>query len=615
MDRKFKIIKEYLLKKNTDYAIMLNAEWGYGKTYYITSEIREKIENVENPATKSKFCIMHISLSGISSPHEIFDIIFFQKFGLKKGVAKQTISGLIGKVAEKIGFDKKHIDISDYLDFSNTLVCFDDLERISPKLDVIDVLGFINSNFTEKNKIKCLIIANEEQISDYYNKDISKEQNTKRKYDIVKEKFIFRTIQFEPNIKKIITNFINNIESPDLQKNLKENIDFLTDLIKKTTSLNIRFFQFAIDNLIKIHEVLGKASFTKINQEIFLFTIIVSYEYKMGQFIHDNKISNQGIHEINTEYLSLRNLGKIEKTFKSSNDTYQDRFYEKYIENNFSIYHYFPSIFTLISTGFLDDDKLSEEVKKLISSKLPSNVSEETIYFGKFTNFRYLEDLEFKSVIKKVLQLAEDGKFSPYLYPEILLYFQHFVTNKLTNFKISTINQKLEKGLKKAVTKHNFNQAMRDRLEFSELKSPIVIPLVKEIDKFHLKKKNASNKLQAEEFWKKIAVSKIEDLNYIFSNTPHENQLFCGIEIKEHFEYLLKLNNNKLYRILNFIQSKYSSFSKTHAALYLKEDLIKMGELRSQLIKYSKRYKTNTIKRLHLNEYISILDKIILELK
>ena len=51
-----KIIYDYLENKNINYAIMIDGEWGSGKTYFIKNKVVGKYENA-----------LYISLYGISS--------------------------------------------------------------------------------------------------------------------------------------------------------------------------------------------------------------------------------------------------------------------------------------------------------------------------------------------------------------------------------------------------------------------------------------------------------------------------------------------------------------------------------------------------------------------
>lgn len=65
------IITDYVLSKDTDYAIMIDGEWGAGKTWYWDNVLTEQIKGIptrdnteDNPST---YNVAKISLFGISS--------------------------------------------------------------------------------------------------------------------------------------------------------------------------------------------------------------------------------------------------------------------------------------------------------------------------------------------------------------------------------------------------------------------------------------------------------------------------------------------------------------------------------------------------------------------
>ncbi|MFX4959688.1 hypothetical protein ABTC43_19895, partial [Acinetobacter baumannii] len=68
--------------------------------------------------------------------------------------------------------------------FEELVICFDDLERISPNLKIEELIGFINS-LVESENVKVLIIANQ-----------GKGALTDEKFKEFQEKVIGNTIEF-----------------------------------------------------------------------------------------------------------------------------------------------------------------------------------------------------------------------------------------------------------------------------------------------------------------------------------------------------------------------------------------------------------------------------------
>ena len=45
-------IEDYIRKPYTDYAIMINGEWGSGKTHFWNNKLRKRLEVIKNKADK-----------------------------------------------------------------------------------------------------------------------------------------------------------------------------------------------------------------------------------------------------------------------------------------------------------------------------------------------------------------------------------------------------------------------------------------------------------------------------------------------------------------------------------------------------------------------------------
>ena len=62
-------ILDYIRADYTDYAVMINGEWGSGKTYFFIHKIRNKIETMQLNGKRYK--TIYMSLYGISNLEEI----------------------------------------------------------------------------------------------------------------------------------------------------------------------------------------------------------------------------------------------------------------------------------------------------------------------------------------------------------------------------------------------------------------------------------------------------------------------------------------------------------------------------------------------------------------
>ena len=69
-------ILDYVRSDYTDYAIMINGEWGSGKTYFWNNKIRKKIETMQ--LNGKRYTTIYMSLYGISNLEEISKKIFIE---------------------------------------------------------------------------------------------------------------------------------------------------------------------------------------------------------------------------------------------------------------------------------------------------------------------------------------------------------------------------------------------------------------------------------------------------------------------------------------------------------------------------------------------------------
>ncbi|MEG0872432.1 MAG: P-loop NTPase fold protein [Clostridia bacterium] len=143
-------ICDYVRKPYTDYAVMLNGEWGSGKTYFWNNKLRSRLEAIK--VNGKKYKTIYMSLYGINSLEEISKKIFIETNPMISKTLKKFVDTRQGNLIPeyvKTGLDMANLFgnmnfNSDKLDFSklfsidDKILCFDDLERAN--VDVIDIL-------------------------------------------------------------------------------------------------------------------------------------------------------------------------------------------------------------------------------------------------------------------------------------------------------------------------------------------------------------------------------------------------------------------------------------------------------------------------------------------
>ena len=166
------IILKYIDENIYNCAVMIDGEWGCGKTYFVREALIPAIAKYEEvKPEEKKRRIIYTSLYGVNSVDEISKQIivntYLEKVGKAKGLI-QTSSKIFGAAlsllpAFGIDIDVKDLSgkLSELLQVKNSILVFDDLERCDCPLN--EVLGYINT-FVEQEGIKVILIANEKEI-------------------------------------------------------------------------------------------------------------------------------------------------------------------------------------------------------------------------------------------------------------------------------------------------------------------------------------------------------------------------------------------------------------------------------------------------------------------
>ena len=158
------VIAEYLKNPKAEYAVMIDGDWGSGKTYFLTHSLIKIMKNIDNGKDKPRK-YAYISLYGAKSIEEVSKEIVFQCFGNenKKRVktantVMETASNILTASLGVVNIDLSKIkETLAKIDINNWIICFDDLERCC--LPINEILGYMN-RLVEHNKCKVIVLAN-----------------------------------------------------------------------------------------------------------------------------------------------------------------------------------------------------------------------------------------------------------------------------------------------------------------------------------------------------------------------------------------------------------------------------------------------------------------------
>lgn len=178
-------LKEYIGLEKPEYALLIDAPWGAGKTYFVKRECNLSSEAAE---------IRYVSLNGVA------DVVGFRRALLKDGLATGITNTLeaVGETVAKLlklgdlGSMARDV-VEDTLinNLPNTII-FDDLERAT--IDPQELFGLIN-DFVEHKRKRVIILVNSEA------------HELKDKFLKHKEKFIGRTLNLQPDFVNAFSYF------------------------------------------------------------------------------------------------------------------------------------------------------------------------------------------------------------------------------------------------------------------------------------------------------------------------------------------------------------------------------------------------------------------------
>ena len=470
-------ILDYVRADYTDYAIMINGEWGSGKTYFWNNKIRKKIDSLT--FNGKKYTTIYMSLYGISNLEDISKKIFIETTQLMdKGIRKYMASNNKKTIPEyaKTGLDMAHlfgakqvkeqIDYSKFFSTDDKVLCFDDLERAN--VDVIDILGYIN-NFVEHDHIKTIIICNEKELSKklkssnlelktfiatyLLDKEGSLLQPDKpmvekigekieyvfdkaNDYERIKEKLIGETFEYVPQFSYIINGLLMRYESnKQLIRFLRENTNLITNTFIKSGTRNLRILKHALNDFQKIFEIVNKFypnTNVRVLQTMLIFTIAVSFEIKAGKITKDKFVNINS----NEEYKSILVSSRV---LMDNRQFYIKEFDNNYYFNFKSEYRFFKFIELYVRTRIFDMKTFKNDMEMIIqiidTEKLPGYKRLLTEEYWK------ISDSQFLTIIEEIIENVKNGDLKLIELVKLFAYFSYFSRRKLINYDMITIKK------------------------------------------------------------------------------------------------------------------------------------------------------------------------------
>lgn len=637
-------ILDYIRSDYTDYAIMINGEWGSGKTYFWNNKIKPKIENMQ--LNGKRYTAIYMSLYGISNLEEISKKIFIETTQLMdKNLKKFMDASGVKNIPEyaKTGLDMANffgvtqngdrIDYGQFFSTDDKVLCFDDLERAN--VDVIDILGYIN-NFVEHDHIKTIIICNEKELSTKlknsnlemktfiatYLLDKENKLNIKtdkpmverirdtieyvfdkaNDYERIKEKLIGETFEYAPEFNYIINGLLMRYENcPDLIRFLRENTNLIISTFNKSGTRNLRILKHSLTNFKKIFDMVNKSypnTNHRVLQTMLIFTIAISFEIKAGKITKDKFVNIND----NEEYKAILVSSRV---FMDNRQFYIKEFDNNYYYNFKAEYRFFKFIELYVRTRIFDMKVFKQDMEAIINTvdtdKLPGYKRLLTEEYWK------ISDDQFDGVIAEVLEDVKNGSIELINVVKLFAYFAHFVRKGLINYDMRTIKSIFFNGMNVSSLNSTYCSNVEEELAslaIEEDKSDDMEEVLNYFNNINAQLKEKMYKEKADEIFKYIPM-KMEQFYDKFDKECMQVPIFKYYDVFQMFQRISCASNEDIVTIKEKLLDRAKRYGEN-----LQEELPNLKKLKHVMDDYIDG-KEPTIKMVILKEFADELGNVI----
>ena len=636
-------ILDYIRADYTDYAVMINGEWGSGKTYFWNHKVRNKIESMELNGKRYK--TIYMSLYGISNLEEISKKIFIETTQLMdKNLKKYMDSNGQVTIPEyaKTGLDMANFfgvtqngDKIDYKEFFSTddkVLCFDDLERAN--VDVIDILGYIN-NFVEHDHIKTIIICNEKELSTKLKNSnlemktfiatylLDKEGSLIKKtdkpmveriqdtieyvfdkandYERIKEKLIGETFEYAPEFNYIINGILMRYEKyPDLIRFLRENTNLIISTFNKSGTRNLRILKHALNDFKKIFDMVNKSypnTNHRVMQTMLIFTIAISFEIKAGKVTKDKFVNINS----NEEYKAILVSSRV---FMDNRQFYIKEFDNNYYYNFKAEYRFFKFVEIYVRTRIFNMKVFKENMEVIINTvdtdKLPGYKRLLTEEYWKIT------DDQFDGIIEEVIDDVKNGRIKPIEIVKLFAYFSYFIKKDLIRYDIKTIKSVFINGLNISSLNASYCPNVEEELDTISVKDvgAEMEEILKYFDNVNETLKDKMYKEKAEDVFKYIPM-KMELFYDKFAKECMNIPIFKYYDVFQMFQRISCASNEDIVTIKEMLEERAKKYTKE-----IEPEIKNIRKLKQVIDDYIDG-KESTIKIVMLEDFSKGLDNIL----
>lgn len=177
---------EYLRDSSARYGLVIDGEWGSGKTHFFDARLRPKV-------VAARMKVLYVSAFGISQKDDLRLALLYAAHPILKSGAAEVVGSLLMSFARSLGGTIELVGKLEARIGKDVLICVDDLERADPEA-LISLLGILNL-YVEHKKCKLLVLCDEGRVS-------SNAQDIRTQYLEWREKLIGRSYRFHPSVER-----------------------------------------------------------------------------------------------------------------------------------------------------------------------------------------------------------------------------------------------------------------------------------------------------------------------------------------------------------------------------------------------------------------------------
>lgn len=648
------IVKEYVENKNTGYAIMIDGEWGSGKTYFVREKLEKKLKKLWEE-TKREIKFIYVSSYGVKSTNEldskIYEKIILEFLPEKFKSKYQDIERGLGSLYEIIKEFKKLpnipknsirnlIEILQKRNSKNYILIFDDIERC--EMPISELLGYINE-FVEHKSMKTIIIANEKEILKkkmysnnelkylvaenkmldipieknriddifYKNNKLGKDEDKKINieeldkrvekifgedllYSQIKEKLIGITIFYVPDLKSVLETIIDEeISNQKVKECIKTYDNKLINIMQNKNHINIRTLKIALKIIEKIFNVM----------------------FEMDLSMYEERI----VHNCRTDILTYTMFECIEYKEGNSKESNKTEIFTISEENNYmDVKNGFSFIDDIIKKSYINCKK----VKEVITLYMKTKTEDVNDFEDPINVLGYYWQMDDKDIERNYLLLKEKLRKNLYQissYPKIIFIIMKLNDIGFPEHYIEDIKKIMYDNLKNvdnietfnALEELNFSFNNQDEIKkYEEIINPIK-DYIEELTK-NERKENINLKIEKKAGWGQ------NFSNYCMEkkNTFISRKEFFNLIDVENLLDCIKISKTK--DISDFRRCIATIYNFKNIKEFYEKDLTKLELFlerlqnidKNQMEKYdkSKKYNIEWLKR-NVQDIINILKK------